>query len=306
MPEGPSIRITANQLRDALHHQTVRHFSSRFKKAAVEEWADKIANHCVADIRTHGKNLFFDFDSGWTLYTHMMMWGSWHVYAHTEEWRKEEKKSRVVLHTDAHVVVLFSAPVCELVRTDELANHRTAALGPDLLRDDFDSDEAWRRFQAPEARDLPLGEAVMIQDVIAGIGNILKSEVLFLAGIHPLRTAASLTRPEFDRFVALAQASMRRSVDAGGFETVFLPPDIMAETRKFGYTYRRRTQPCFVCGTPLAMVRQGNLKRMTWFCPTCQPLAGPALLVGERAGAVPPWLPPWQRLADEEAGGAEL
>jgi endonuclease-8 len=294
MPEGPSIKIAANQLRAALEHQPIRHFSSRFKKAAAEDWDSKISGHCIEAVRTHGKNLFFDFDSGWTLYSHMLMWGSWHVYTHGEEWRKEAKKARVILHTAEHVVVLFSAPVCELVPTAELSSHRTSTLGPDLLGDDFDPAEAWRRFQAPEARDLPLGEAVMIQDLIAGIGNILKCEVLFLAGLHPLRPAGSLSPAEFNLFLDLAGESMRRSVEAGGFETVFLPPEIMSETRKFGYVYRRRTYLCFVCATPIEMVRQGNLRRMTWFCPQCQPLDGPALPVAERPGSPPLWMPHWQ------------
>ncbi|HYF64461.1 MAG TPA: DNA-formamidopyrimidine glycosylase family protein [Herpetosiphonaceae bacterium] len=301
MPEGPSIKITANQLRAALEHRRVDHFSSRFKKAAAEDWAARIVGRRVEAVRTHGKNLFLDFDSGWTLYSHMLMWGSWHVYAHGEEWRKEEKKSRVIIHTAEHVVVLFSAPVCELVPTAELASHRTATLGPDLLCDDFDAAEAWRRFQAPEARDLPLGEAVMIQDLIAGIGNILKCEVLFLAGLHPLRPAGSLSPDEFNLFLGLSGEAMRRSVEAGGFETVFLPPAIMAETRKFGYVYRRRTYPCFVCATPIEMVRQGNLRRMTWFCPQCQPLRGPALPVAERPGCVPDWMPAWQRGLAQQA-----
>lgn len=303
MPEGPTIHVTANQLREALEGQVIRRFSSRFKKAASEDWAAKIIGRQVRGVRSHGKNLFIDFDSGYTLYSHMLMWGSWHIYAPGEPWRKAEPKSRVVLETDRHTAVLFSAPVCELIHGDDLAAHRTAALGPDLLHAGFDADEAWRRLLAPAARDLPLGEAVMSQELIAGIGNILKSEVLFLAGIHPLRTAASLKRREFDRFVALAREAMRRSVAAGGFETVFLPPEIMAETRKFGYAYRRRAHPCFVCATPLELVRQGELRRMTWFCPACQPLAGPALLVGERPGSVPAWMPAWQVLAAERAAG---
>lgn len=299
MPEGPSIKITANELRAALEGRTIRRFWSRFKKATAEDWAPKIAGACLSAVRTHGKSIFMDFDSGWTMYTHMLMWGSWHVYAHGEEWRKEESKSRVMLETDDHVAVLFSAPVCELLRTDQLDQHVTAQLGPDLLRPDFDADEVWRRLHTPEIRDLPLGEAIMRQDVVSGIGNILKNELLFLAGLHPLRPVHTLSRREFDHLISLSQQSMQRSVEAGGFEGVFLPPSIREQTRKLGYVYRRRTYPCFVCSTPLELVRQGHNRRMTWFCATCQPLNGPGLLVGERTGTIPEWMPAWQRLQPE-------
>lgn len=300
MPEGPSIRITADQIRDVLEGKTITHFSSRFKKSIAEDWAGKFQDQTIKEVRAHGKNLFFDADSGWTMYSHMMMWGSWHVYEHGQEWRKEERKSRVVIHTDQHVIVLFSAPVCEVIRTDQLNEHTTAKLGPDLMRDDVDAEEVWRRMHDPRNADLPLGEAIMIQEIMAGIGNILKSEVLFLAGLHPLRTAGSLQRDEFDRFMALAKEAMRRSVIAGGFNGVFVPWEQMPAGWAFGYTYRRRTKPCLVCGTPIEMVRQGFLKRMTWYCPQCQPLDGHANLIGERAGDIPAWLPPWQRLLPDD------
>jgi endonuclease VIII len=225
MPEGPTIRNTADLLRETLGGQRITNFSSRLKKAAAEDWAEKITGQRVCAVRAHGKNLFIDFANDWTLYTHMLMWGAWHVYAQGEPWRKEARKARVVLETATHCAVLFSAPVCQLLHTSELATHPTSELGPDLLAEDFgpaERAEIRRRLQAQN--DAAIGEAIMNQTVMAGIGNILKSEILFAARIHPQRAAASLSDDEFERLITTSQDMMRRAYDTRSFTQVFLPP----------------------------------------------------------------------------------
>ena len=97
MPEGPTIRNTADALRAALLGRRVERFHSPLKRAAAEGWLDRTTGQHVVAVRSHGKNLFVDFDNDWTLYTHMLMWGAWHVYARGEPWRKEERKARLVL-----------------------------------------------------------------------------------------------------------------------------------------------------------------------------------------------------------------
>lgn len=136
MPEGPTIRNTADALREILADQQIMRFHSPLKKAAAEDWAPKITGQWVTAVRAHGKNLFIDFANGWTLYTHMLMWGSWHVYVRGEPWRKEARKARLVIETATHCAVLFSAPVCQLLHASKLATHPTSELGPDLLAQD--------------------------------------------------------------------------------------------------------------------------------------------------------------------------
>ena len=271
MPEGPTIRNAADRLRRALLDRRVEQFFCRFKKAAREDWAGKIAGQRVVDVRSHGKNLFVEFESGWILYTHMLMWGSWHIYAPGEPWTKEERKARVVLETESSVAVLFSAPVCELVLREQLLEHRTSELGPDLLHDPFDMDEAARRFFDPAHAQRQVGDLLMDQTVMSGIGNILKSEILFQAGIDPTRPAATLSRDEFDHMVATSRELMQRAYTTGGFKQAFMPDELREATGRWGYVYRRSKKPCFNCGTPILMVRQGERERMTFFCPQCQP-----------------------------------
>jgi endonuclease VIII len=272
MPEGPTIRNTADLLRDALVGQQITRFHSALKKAAAEGWAEKISGQWVRSVRAHGKNLFIDFANDWTLYTHMLMWGAWHVYAQGEPWRKEARKARVVLETAAHCAVLFSAPVCQLLHASELATHPTSELGPDLLAERFgpaEHAEIRRRLQAQG--DAEIGEAIMNQTVMAGIGNILKSEILFAVRIHPQHPAVSLSDEEFERLVATSQDMMRRAYETRGFTQVFLPPALRQATGRLGYVYGRSGQVCLRCGGTIAMVRQGPMQRMTFFCPFCQP-----------------------------------
>jgi endonuclease VIII len=272
MPEGPTIRYTADLLRAALQGQQITRFHSPLKRAAAEGWAEKITSQAVRAVRAHGKNLFIDFTNEWTLYTHMLMWGAWHVYAQGEPWRREERKARVVLESATHCAVLFSAPVCQLLHASELATHQTSALGPDLLAEYFGPNEhaeIRRRLQAQG--NASIGEAIMNQTVMAGIGNILKSEILFAARIHPQRLAASLNDDEFERLIATSQDMMRRAYDTNSFVQVFLPPALRQATGKLGYVYGRSGQVCLRCGGTIAMVRQGPMERMTFFCLFCQP-----------------------------------
>jgi endonuclease VIII len=274
MPEGPTIKVTGDLLRDALQGRTISRFMSRFKKAIAEEWQPRIEGAQVDAVRSHGKNLFIDFSSGYTLYSHMLMWGSWHVYRQDELWAKEARKARVELHTATHVAVLFSAPVCEMIHRDDLVTHQSSETGPDMLSESFDAAEARRRFLAPEHATREVGELIMDQTVMAGIGNILKSEILFEVGIHPQRLPATLTDAEWEGFVAAAHALMQRSYELGTFNGAFLPAGVEVEPSRYGYVYRRRTYPCLRCGTPIRMVRQGARQRMTYYCPTCQPYVG--------------------------------
>lgn len=274
MPEGPTIKIAADALRAVLQDQTIIAFRSSFKKARIEDWQPKIEGRRVLSVRSHGKNLFIDFSSEYVLYTHMLMWGSWHVYRSGEAWRKAAQKARVVLTTATHEAVLFSAPVCELIHRADLALHKTAGTGPDLLAENFDAAEARRRFFAPEHAGREIGELIMDQTVLAGIGNILKSESLFQAGIHPQRLPATLTDDEWRRLLDVAQRLIRTSYELGTFNGAFLPAAAEVEPGKYGCVYRRRTYPCIRCGTPIKMVRQGIGQRMTYYCPHCQPYVG--------------------------------
>lgn len=285
LPEGPSIKNTGDRLRGALDGQTISGVRSRYKKAKLEDWPSYIQGQTVTAVRTHGKNLFIDFGNGYSIYSHMLMWGSWHIYEPGQPWTKEDRLARLVLETPVSVAVLFNAPVCELLSPGQIPQHKTALIGPDLLSPLFDAGEVRHRLNLPGNRERELGEAIMDQFIVAGIGNILKSEILFQAGLHPQRPAGSLSQPEFEDLMRYSLELIQRSYEQGSFLHAFLPPELLPEEvhgNTLGYVYRRRTKPCFVCGTPIKMARQGLGKRMTWYCPVCQPLEGNGLSLDRR------------------------
>jgi formamidopyrimidine-DNA glycosylase len=139
-------------------------------------------------------------------------------------------------------------------------------LGPDILSASFDAGEVARRVRAAGEREI--GDVVLDQRVIAGIGNIYKSEGLFLARIEPRRPAREVTTRELARlWKTLAPLMHEGTRRVGAIAT--LPPSVSAGGER-NWVYRRRTRPCFVCGTLIEMVRQGELRRATYYCPHCQ------------------------------------
>jgi endonuclease-8 len=281
LPEGPTIKNMADRLRAALTGQVITGASSRYKKSREEDWPTLLVGRTIMGVRSHGKNLFIDLSEGYIIYSHMLMWGSWHIYEPGEEWRKAEKLARLVLETPGKVAVLFNAPLCDVIPPEHLQDHKTSALGPDLLAPDFDRAEVWRRIQLPENREKELGEISLDQTVLTGIGNILKSEILFQAGLHPLKPAASLDENEFEDFINYSLELLQSSYEKG-MRKSFIPDWMRPEITSFGFVYRRRNSPCHLCQTPIEMIRQGEMQRSTYFCPTCQPLAGPVIPFQER------------------------
>ena len=143
------------------------------------------------------------------------------------------------------------------------SDHATLqALGPDLLSPDFDLARARQRLRVDD--DAEIGDALLDQTALAGIGNVYKSEVLFLCGVSPFRPVAGLEDERLDRVVATAAALMKRNLGAGERRTTSgLTPEPL-------WVYERGGRPCRRCGTTIERRAQGALARSTWWCPRCQ------------------------------------
>jgi len=259
MPEGDTIFRAAHTLQRALASKAILSASSTV--SAVD--AKSLVGHSVSRVDAHGKNLRIHFDDGRILLTHMRMEGSWHVYQPGERWRKRASGARVVLANDAYVAVCFYAPVVELLTASSALRHRTLrSLGPDLLAVDFDRDAARARLR--RRAELPIGVAVMTQSLVAGIGNVYKSETLFLCGVDPFALVAALDDATLDRILDTAQSLMSANLDGQA-----------RVTRHDGsgaplWVYGRSGELCARCATTVQMRRQGDAARSTYFCPTCQ------------------------------------
>jgi DNA-formamidopyrimidine glycosylase len=239
------------------------------------EQAEHVRGASLTRVDTHGKHLVLHFSSGWVVHTHAMQYGSWQVGPIGQTLRKEARFARLRLTMPEHEVVFYHGPVMEVLSLEEFARHeRFNSLGPDLLHESFSVGVVLAALHAQGARDI--GDAILDQRIVAGIGNIYKSEGLFLAAIHPRRPAISIASHElevlFQELIPLMQA--------GRFEygmTITLPVDLQLEPWMRNWVYRRRGHPCFVCATKIEMIRQGDFQRTTYFCPHCQPEAGQLL-----------------------------
>jgi endonuclease-8 len=188
----------------------------------------------------------------------MRMTGSWHVYRVGERWRRPTGQARVVLTCGDRVAVCFNAPVVELLVPGGERNHPSLAnLGPDVLARPLDVDEIRRRARA-RPPETPLGELLLDQRVVAGIGNIWRAESLFLEGRSPWSPVSALTDDELDALVSTAGRIMGEA----------LGPFTRAPTR---WVYGRTGRPCRRCGTLVRSRPQGEQARVAYWCPTCQP-----------------------------------
>ena len=255
MPEGDTIHRAALSLDKALRG-----------REASELRADGIPGPrpavpvTVVGVEARGKHLLMGFEDGITLHTHMGMNGSWHIYHPGERWRVPAHRARVVVRTSGLEAVCFSPQVAELLRTKDLATHRQLSrLGPDLSRADTDLDEAAQRLAGVPGAEV--GVALLDQRVASGIGNVYRSEILFLAGVHPFSPVGSLGPDVGRKLMDIASRLLRANLGSVRRTTV-------AEGLA---VYDRTGRPCVRCGTVVRSARQGTQARMVYWCPFCQP-----------------------------------
>jgi endonuclease-8 len=259
VPEGDTLFRVATTLGKALTGKALTRFSSSLPALADA----RLDGHVVTRVEARGKNLLIHFDDGRALHTHLRMTGSWHLYRPGETWQKPVGQARAVLETADFVVVCFNAPVVDLLAAGGAERHEgLKRLGPDLLKDDFDPVEARRRLR--ERGDLAIGDALMAQGALAGIGNVYKSETLFLCRTSPFVRVDDLDDVALDRIVAKAQALMKQNLEGFPRRT----RAALAGPRL--WVYDRSGRPCLECGTLIKVWRQGMGGRTTYYCPRCQ------------------------------------
>ena len=252
MPEGDTIFLAARRLDEWLTGRKVTKATTQRdpRRAAVH----KLVGQTVTGVEAQAKHLLIRFDSGMTLHTHMKMTGSWHTYRRGERWRKPAHLARLVLEVEPdRVAVCFNAPVIELLAARGEGLHPgLTGLGPDVLKPPVDLDEVRRRAAATEG-DLTVGELLLDQRVVSGIGNIWRCESLFVRRLDPFTSRSSLTDDELDALVLAASDLLQRSIG-----------DRRPEPKVYGRTRR----PCYRCRTPIQAASLGT--RTVYWCPSCQ------------------------------------
>ncbi|WP_110205366.1 Fpg/Nei family DNA glycosylase [Nocardioides daejeonensis] len=258
MPEGDTVHRTARRLRAALTGSVLTACDFRVPQLATVD----LRGRAIGDSTARGKHLLLRIGDDLTLHTHLKMEGSWHLYRPGTSWERPTHEARVVLETTEWQAVGFALGVVELLRRDAEAE-AVGHLGPDLLGPDWDPEVALDRLRA--APGVPVGEALLDQRNLAGIGNMYQAEVLFLCGTDPHTPVGEVERlPRvLDRARAVLTANVGRAIQS---TTGNLAPG------KRLWVYRRSGSPCLRCRTTIrtGMLGAPGRERATYWCPTCQ------------------------------------
>ena len=268
MPEGDSLYIAAQKLNAALTGRVITRFESpvpALKDQAVE-------GHTVTNVRSQGKHVIIELDDGRAFLSFLRMQGHFSAYEKVDlrpgfleklgrnvTWDDEE--TTLVIETETSIARLTNAALTLLGPREKIERH-LSSLGPDLLSADYDQAEVLARLH--EHPDSTIAEALMLQSIVAGIGNVYKAEVLFLEKVSPFVSVGSLDDPTLERLLKRARDLMRRNLK-GPRRTTF---GTFAGQPHF--VYERSGQHCLKCDTKIRMRRQGPLQRSTYYCPTCQ------------------------------------
>ncbi|MDJ1640239.1 Fpg/Nei family DNA glycosylase [Streptomyces pakalii] len=284
MPEGDTVLQTATRLHAALAGQVLTRSDLRVPRFATAD----LTGRTVLDVTARGKHLLTRIEGGLTLHSHLRMDGAWRVFAPDERWRGGPgHQIRAILGNTEHTAVGYRLPVLELLRTGE-EDRAVGHLGPDLLGPDWDPGLALARLLA--APDRPLGEALLDQRNLAGIGNVYKCELCFLARVTPWLPVGSLPDGVLPRLVTLAERLLHANRDRPTRTTTIIselrtppnrdlaprpapdtgrprprPPHRVQERL---FVYGRARRPCLRCGTPIRLADQDD--RPTYWCPGCQ------------------------------------
>jgi endonuclease-8 len=273
MPEGDTIHRAARTLQRVLGGKLVTRFESVYPAVTRVAEDHPVVGRTIQSVTARGKHLLIAFSDDLVLHTHMRMNGSWHIYPAGARWQRPSHEMRVLVGTADAVAVGFDVPVAELLTGRGLARHRIlSTLGPDLAVPDTNPDVIAQRLRSGRTR--PVAEVLLDQRIVAGIGNVLKSEILFLAGIDPFTRVASLGGADLERIAAVAVEQLRANVMTSA--QTLTPFSGRRTTRSLNpneklWVYGRGGRPCRRCGTTIESKKTGLDARLTYWCPVCQP-----------------------------------
>jgi endonuclease-8 len=257
MPEGDTIAYAAGRMRPVLEGHVPDQISTPHPRHRLDRWPERLDGRTITAIRTHGKHLFIAFEGDLTIHSHLRMTGSWGVYADGRRWRRSPRRAWLVLQRAGHQVVQFDGPVLELLTDSRTRfDQRLAALGPDILAETFDRERFLRRLRGDD-HTRGIGDALLDQRNVAGIGNLWKSEACWDAAIDPWRRVGDVSDEEAMSLIEVVRPRMLESARTGDQDT----------GRR---VFRRNGTPCDRCGTAILARGQGDDNRTTFWCPGCQ------------------------------------
>ena len=271
MPEGPEIRLAADKIAAVLEGKTIQEVS--FGQPKMKHYAQDFQGQIVTHIETRGKAMLTHFAHGYTIYSHNQLYGVWKVSARGKL-PKTNRTLRLALHTDTHSALLYSASDISVWLTEDIEQHPfLARIGPDILSSTLEWRDVLKILQSKAFVGRSLSAVYLDQAFVAGIGNYLRSEILFDAGIHHDFKAKALTKAQLGKLARSTLLMGQRSYETKGYT---VEPALAKRLKKAKKPYEnirfmifnRDGLPCRNCGT-IIQREERNSRRIYW-CPDCQ------------------------------------
>lgn len=271
MPEGPEIRRAADRVARAIRGKPVTKIWFAFEH--LKAYEERLHNSIVNDVLTFGKAMVTCFDNQLCIYSHNQLYGRWMV-RNSQEYPNTRRQLRLAIHTEGKSALLYSASDIEVLELERLGEHRfIRKLGPDPLDERVNAQILLEYFSRPDLARRRLASLFLDQSFLAGIGNYLRSEILFVAGAEPTSTLGS--RDEAQR-MALAQASMDIPRQSYRYNGITADRDLATELKAAGrprrdyrhWVFGRAGKACYRCGT--SIIKDDMAGRRIYWCPSCQ------------------------------------
>ena len=257
MPEGDTIHHAANRIRPVLEGHVPDALETPHPRFGRDRWPERLSGRAVRSVDAYGKHLFLRFEGGLTIHSHLRMTGSWRVYDRGSQYHRSPRSAWLRVRRGEREVVQFNGPVLELMTDSRTRlDQRIAGLGPDILAAELDERRIVRLLREDDPTR-PIGDALLDQRTVAGIGNLWKSEGCWGAKVDPWRAAGAVGDEEVLTLLRLLRPRMQESALRG------------AKARD-DQVYDRAGRPCPRCGTTILARGQGDSNRLTFWCPGCQ------------------------------------
>lgn len=277
MPEGDTIFRTARALGRALAGKPITAFRSNYAMLTRFDDDTPLAGQFVERVEARGKWMLTYFSGGGILATHLLMSGAWHIYRRGEPWQVPSRHMRIVIENADYQAVGFHVPVAQMHTAQSLRrDRRIPQPALDVLRGEFDAEAAIGRAMA--CRNEEIGDVLLHQDVLAGVGNVFKSEICFVNGVSPFCQVSALTRDQVAGLIATSQRLVGANVleDSPGRMVTYRGRQRRTTHRSDPseslWVYGRSGAPCRRCGEPVRTRLQGPDARVTFWCGRCQPM----------------------------------
>lgn len=258
MPEGDTIHYAANRIRPVLEGEVPDELRTPHPRFGRDRWPDRLKGRAVTSVDAHGKHLFVRFDGGLVLHSHLRMTGSWGVHPLGQRWKRAPRRAWLVIRRGDVEVVQFDGPVLELMTTARTRTDRQLMqLGPDILAADGLDEQRFLRRLREDDPTRSIGDALLDQRTIAGLGTVWRTEACWAAQIDPHRVAGKVTDAELLVGIRDIGPRMRESALSGS-------------GGRDNRCYGKKGKPCRRCGTKIRGGHLGDDNRPVFWCPGCQ------------------------------------